>query len=154
LNTRLVFGVLTAALLADCGISPSPAPTTTEPTAALASDAAPTAVPSPAPSATPITAAAIQCAAGRNNPPPTLLCDEAIAAALEALPSGHGAVLNASFMYQLPCPPGARCAVAAWGDTGFVIITPESHSQSVIRVTKTPSGAITTDGPDPYSPPS
>jgi hypothetical protein len=85
----------------------------------------------------------------------TLVCDEAIAAALAALPQGHSPVLKAAFTYQLPCPPNARCPAVFAGrlDTGFVIITPTVGGLELVRVVKAANGTLSTTGPDAYSPP-
>ena len=82
----------------------------------------------------------------------TLVCDEAIAAALAALPQGHRPVLKAAFTYQLPCPPNASCAAARL-DTGYVIITPTVGGLEVVRVVKAANGTLSTTGPEAYSPP-
>ena len=83
----------------------------------------------------------------------TLVCDEAIAAALAALPQGHSPVLKAAFSYQL-CPPNAWCAAVFAGrlDTGFVIITPTVGGLELVRVVKAANGPLITTGPEPYYP--
>jgi len=82
----------------------------------------------------------------------TLVCDEAIRAALAALPVGHSPVLEAAFTYQLPCPRNARCALPARLNTGFVIVTPMVGGLELVRVGKAANGAISTTGPEAYLP--
>jgi hypothetical protein len=150
--------LVAATLVAACGATPTPSPATPAPPASPSSVVlVPSAGPSPTPSPSPIPllVAAIECLqmefktlfAG------TLGCDEAIAAALAALPQGHGPIVKAAFTYQMPCPPNARCAAAVRLDTGFVIITPKVGGLELVRVVKAANGTISTSGPEAWSPP-
>ena len=82
----------------------------------------------------------------------TLACEEAIAAALAALPPGHSPVLKAAFTYRLPCPPNTRCYPTLLLDAGFVIITPKVGGIEWVRVVKAANGSISTTGPEAYPP--
>jgi hypothetical protein len=155
MKARVLVVLAAATLVAACAVTPTPSPATPAPSASPSSVVVvPSPSPSPTPSPTPLTAATIEC-------PPTifktvfagtLACDEAIAAALAALPQGHSPVLKAAFTYQLPCPPNTRCALTMRVDTGFVIITSKDGGLEVVRVVKAANGTISTPGPEPYSP--
>jgi hypothetical protein len=140
--------VAVAMVVAACGLEPSPAPPTSTPIAV-----APSPTPTPVSLPTPIIAASIVCPQSRFDPPATLQCNEAVDAALAALPMDHAAVLEASFDYRLPCAPNARCAAVMGRDTGFVVITSETGRLEVVRVTQAPDGTMTTEGPESYNPP-
>jgi hypothetical protein len=148
--------LVAATLVAACAVTPTPSPATPAPSVSPSSVVVvPSPSPSPSPSPTPLTAAAIECAptifktvfAG------TLACDEAIAAALAALPQGHSPLLKAAFTYRLPCPLSTRCPDTTRVDTGFVIITSKDGGLELVRVVKAANGTISTTGPAAYSPP-
>jgi len=155
MKVRVLVMLVAATLGAACAVTPAPPPATPAPSASpsfVVLVPSPSAAPSPSP--TPLTAVTIECSpmlfktvfAGR------LVCDEAIAAAFAALPPGHSPMLRATFTYQLPCPPSARCASAIRLDTGFVIITATVGGLELVRVVKAANGTISTTGPEAYSP--
>jgi hypothetical protein len=156
MKAHVLVVLVAATLVAACVVTPTPSPATLAPSASPSSVVVvPSAsnAPSASPSPTPIAAAAIECPqttfktvfAG------TLVCDEAIAAALAALPLGHSPVLKAAFAYQLPCP--RRCAAVGRLDRGFVIITPKVGGLELMRVFKVVNGTIRSTGPEAYFPP-
>lgn len=159
MKARVLVVFAAATLVAACGVTPLPSPATPAPSASPSQVVAvpsPSLSPSPFPSAspTPIRAAAIECDQTRFSPPATVVCDEAIAAALAALPPSHSPILKAAFTYHLPCPPNTRgCGFTARLDTGFVIITPKVGGLELVRVVKAANGTISTTGPEAYSPP-
>ncbi len=142
--------VAVALIVAACGFEPSPAPPTSTPIAAVPS---PTPTPTPVSLPTPIIAASIVCPQSRFNPPATLQCNEAVDVALAALPMDHAAVLEAVFVYRLPCAPTIRCAAGIGRDTGFVILTSEGGALELVRVAEAADGTMTTEGPEPYTRP-
>lgn len=142
--------IAAAMIVTACGFEPSPAPPTSTPIAAAPST---TPIPTPVSLPTPIIAASIVCPQSRFDPPATLQCNEAVDAALAALPMDHVAVLEAVFVYRLPCGPTLRCAAGIGRDTGFVILTSEDGALELVRVAEAADGFIATEGPEPYTRP-
>jgi hypothetical protein len=157
MKARVLVVLVAATLVAACGVTPTPSPATPAPSASPSSVVvapSPSVSPSPSPSPTPLTAATIECAPTKFKTvfAGTLACDEAIAAALAALPQGHSPVLKAAFTYQLRCPLNTRCALTMRVDAGFVIITSKDGGLELVRVVKAANGTISTTGPEAYSP--
>lgn len=153
MKVRVLVLLVAATFVAACAVTPTPSPATPAPSASPSSVVlVPSPSASPSPSATPLTAATIECSPGLFKTVFIgLMCDEAIAAALAALPQGHRPVFRATFTYRLPGPPNASCA-AARPDTGYVIITPTVGGLELVRVVKAANGTLSTTGPEPYYP--
>ena len=139
---RILLAIVVATLAAGCATQPAPSPPTTlpSPTSAEAS-------PSPSPSAVP---AEVECLERVVVSAEALSCSEAIDAALASIPSSHSPVVKASFAYQLPCPPFARCRAPSH-DQGVVIVT-SANALEIILVSKDPNGVIAASAAEPYSP--
>ena len=138
----LAFAIATLVLA--CAAPPQPSP------ASLAPASPPASVDPASPTTSPAVAPTIGCV-GRSSRPVALACDEAVEAALAALKPSHEPILNATFVYRLPCPVNARCA-ATLPTTGFVILTSAAGSE-LVRVDQGPTGVISATGPTPYVPP-
>jgi hypothetical protein len=81
-----------------------------------------------------------------------MTCEDAVAAAITALPAFHPSITTIEFHYGSWCPPGEGCQ-APRSDIGFVVFTFVVGTPSFVRVIERPViGVVAVGGAMPFPP--
>ncbi len=153
---------MTIGLIVAACASPVPTPTASvarAPVPTRSTTPSPTAGPTPAPSPTP----EIVCGSGpvigplggspSTEPTGTLTCENAIEAAVAALPADGPPILRIAFHYGRYCPPGYFCALSLGINEGYVVLFLRDDTVLWVPVRADSAGTVSLEGaPEPYPP--